>query len=70
MVKGKTIEISATSRVAIKLRDNFYTVEASEKRSIPEESNMDEEWTDLWNSVNTVVDKQAEDIYSTFANKK
>lgn len=69
MSKGKTTEISATSRVAIKIRDNYYTVEATEKRAIPDDVNMDEEWSDIWKSVNTVVDNQANEIYETFAKK-
>lgn len=69
MIKGKTTEISATSRVAIKIRDNFYTVEATEKRALPEDAELDEEWTDLWASVNKVIDNQAAEIYETFAKK-
>ena len=69
MAKGKTTEISATSRVAIKIRDNYYTVEATEKRALPEEVDLDEEWSDLWTSVNKTIDNQAAEIYETFAKK-
>ena len=67
-VKGKPIEISATSRVAIKIRDNYYTVEYTEKRSIPdvEGVNMDLERTDLWDTANSVVDEQAKEIMDNF----
>lgn len=69
-VKGKTTEISATSRVALKVKDNFYTVEASEKRTVPTENvDMKAEWEDLWNSVNGIVDNQANEIYTMFAKK-
>lgn len=67
-IKGKPTKITATSRSAIKVHDNFYTVEASEERSIPEYSdvNMEEEYDALFNEVNDVVDKQVKDIVDTF----
>ena len=71
--KAIVTEISATSRVAIKVRDNFYTVEYTEKRAIPdvEGIDMDAERTALFDAVNGVVDAQAEDIIKTFQpNKK
>ena len=67
--KAKVTEISATSRVAIKIRDNFYTVEYSEKRSVPdtEDVDMDMERDILWGEVNTTVDNQAKEIMQTFS---
>lgn len=67
-VKGKVVEISATSRVALKIRDNYYTVEYTEKRSIPdvEGVNMDLEHSALWDTTNAVVDNQASEIMKTF----
>jgi hypothetical protein len=66
--KAVVTEISATSRVAIKVRDNFYTVEYTEKRAIPdvEGIDIDAERTALFDAVNGVVDAQAEDIIKTF----
>lgn len=66
--KAVVTEISATSRVAIKVRDNFYTVEYTEKRAIPdvEGLDIDAERTALFDAVNGVVDAQAEDIIKTF----
>jgi len=69
MAKGVTTEISATSRVAIKIKDNYYTIEATEKRAIPESVDLDEEWSSLWSSVNKTVDNQAAEIYETFAKR-
>lgn len=68
MIKGKTTSIKATSKCAIKIKDNFYTVEATEERSIPDIDDVDmiAEWDDLWNSVNTVVDGQCVEIVKTF----
>lgn len=62
--KASVTEISATSRIAIKVRDNFYTVEYTEKRAIPdvEGIDVDAERLALFDAVNGVVDAQAEDI--------
>ena len=70
-VKGKTTKITATSRVAIKIKDNYYTVEYSEERSINEDENtdMEKERQCLFDDVNAVVDAQAEDIIKTFQKK-
>ena len=70
-VKGVTTKVTATSRVAIKIKDNYYTVECSEERSIPdvEGVDIDKERQALFDDVNATVDGQIEDIYNTF-NKK
>ena len=70
-VKGISTKITATSCVAIKIKDNYYTVECSEERSIPdvEGVDIDKERQALFDDVNATVDGQIEDIYNTF-NKK
>ena len=71
--KAVVTEISATSRVAIKVRDNFYTIEYTEKRAIPDVEGVDIEYERiaLFDAVNGVVDAQAEDIIRmTQPNKK
>ena len=70
-VKGISTKITATSRVAIKIKDNYYTVECSEERSIPDVEGVDieKERQALFDDVNATVDGQIEDIYNTF-NKK
>lgn len=71
--KAVVTEITATSRVAIKVRDNYYTVEYMEKRAIPDVEGIDieAERTLLFDAVNSVVDTQAEDILRmTQPNKK
>ena len=71
--KAVVTEISATSRVAIKVRDNFYTIEYTEKRAVPdvEGIDMDIERDHLFADVNRIVDQQAEDIIRmTQPNKK
>lgn len=66
--KASVTKISATSRVAIKIKDNYYTVEYSEERSIPdiEGIDMDTERSILFDEVNAVVDNQCEEILKTF----
>ena len=71
--KAVVTEITATSRVAIKVRDNFYTIEYTEKRAVPDVGgvDMDIERECLFAAVNAVVDQQAEDIIRmTQPNKK
>ena len=70
-VKGISTKITATSRVAIKIKDNYYTVECSEERSIPdvEGVDIDKERQALFDDVNATVDGQIEDIYNTFKKK-
>ena len=70
-VKAKTTKINAVSRVAIKIKDNYYTVEYSEERTIPDVDGviLKEERAALFDAVNTVVDTQAEDIVRSFSKK-
>lgn len=70
MSKAITTKISATSRVAVKIKDNFYTVEYTEERELPQpvtsEEEMEQERQELFDCVNAVVDKQVEDIMQSF----
>ena len=66
MSKAITTSIKATSRVAIKIKDNYYTVEFTEERSVPEDCNIEEERAELWDAVNSTVDDQCEQILKTF----
>ena len=70
MYESKAIvsKIKATSRVAIKIKDNYYTVEYNEERTIPEVEGIDieEERKILFDDVNAVVDSQCEEILKTF----
>lgn len=60
--------IKATSRVAIKIRDNYFTVEYSEEREIPNDETVDiqEEREQLFTDVNSIVDMQVIEIQETF----
>ena len=61
-------KIQATSRMSLKVKDNFFTVEYSEERVIPDIEGIDieKEKAALWDAVNAEVDNQAEVIYNTF----
>ena len=63
-----TSKIQCTSRASVKVRDNFYTVEYSEERVVPDgiEVDLDFEREELWNTCNAEVDKQIEDILNAF----
>lgn len=67
-VKGKTTKITATSRCAIKIKDNFYTQELIEERVLPENEEVDlnKEYEALFNSINDEIDRQMQDILETF----
>lgn len=68
MGMAKTVSIKFTSRASVKVGDSFYTVEACEERAIPdiENINIEEERSDLWDTVNEECDKQIEQILETF----
>ena len=66
MSKAVTTSIKATSRVAVKIKDNFYTVEFSVERAVPEDANLEQERAELWDAVNGTVDDQCEQILKTF----
>ena len=60
--------IRYTSRASVKIKDNFYTVEATEERIIPDVEDIDiaKEKEFLWDSVNAECDEQIQQIISTF----
>lgn len=69
--KAVTTKIIATSRASVKINDNFYTVEMSEERTIPNVSDVDivKEQKLIWDSVNESVDNQIIDIKNAFAKR-
>lgn len=68
MTNAIVTTIKASSRASVKVGDNFYTVEYTEERSIPDSENIDieHERNELWNTVNSECDHQVEDILKTF----
>lgn len=69
--KARISKIQATSRMSLKVKDNYFTVEYTEERVIPdiEGVDMEQEKQALWDAVNNEVDNQAEVIYNTFNGK-
>ena len=65
--KAVTSTIRATSRMSLKVKDNFYTVEYTEERVIPDVEGVDitQERSALWDAVNAEVDNQAQEIYNS-----
>lgn len=70
--KAITTQIRATSRASVKVRDNYYTIEYTEERTIPQIDDVDiaKEREILWDCVNNEVDNQIEDIIKSFAKQK
>ena len=67
-----TTEISASSKIAMKIKDNYYTIQASETKTVIDDGgiDMDKEWDILFDELNEVVDKQCDDIARTFKVEK
>ncbi len=66
---AETTSIRATSRASIKVGDSFYTVEWCEERSINPTDDITEERAALWETCNSEVDNQIEEILRTFRKK-
>ena len=67
--KAKVTSIRATSRASVKVRDNFFTVEYCEERSLPDglsEQEVQQERVALWNTVNDECDNQIQEIIATY----
>lgn len=70
--KAITTQIKATSRVSAKIFDDFYTLEFSEERTIPdvEGVDLDKERAKLWDDVNYSVDVQMQDTINHVLEEK
>ncbi len=71
----KTVSIKFTSRASVKIRDNYYTFEATiERQSATPELISNEEYEtakrDLWDEVNAEVDNQVQDIVELLKSRK
>ena len=71
----KTVSIKFTSRASVKIRDNYYTLEATIERQCdnPGEITNEEYETakrDLWDEVNAEVDNQVQDIVELLKSRK
>jgi len=75
-----TKEISATSRMAVKIADNYYTFECSETRTVDmsklssnleeAENEINEEWSALWDTVNGQLDNQILELKNYLQQRK
>lgn len=66
----KVTSIKASSRASVKVGDSYYTVEYCEEHSLDENDDITDEREKLWNTCNTEVDNQIEDILNTFSKKR
>lgn len=64
--KATVTTIKCNSRISLKIKDNFYTIEYGEERTIPEDANVEKERQLLWDDCNNEVDRQAEEIKNMF----
>ena len=63
---GITTSIKASSRMSVNIDKNYFTVEFTEERSIPENCDLAKERESLWDTVNDEVDNQVQTIYNMF----
>lgn len=63
--KAMTRSIKFTSRMSVKIRDTYYTVEACEERVLPEDGSalVDKERALLWNTVHGECEDQVQAIF-------
>ena len=66
--KAITTKITANSKCTVKLKDNYYSIEFTEERTLPEvgDVDLDAERQVLFDDVNAVVDEQINQILDTF----
>ena len=66
--KAVTTSITANSKCTIKIKDNYYSIEFSEERTLPEveDINVEKERLLLFDDVNRIVDDQINEILNTF----
>lgn len=64
----QTVEIRADSSATVEINKKWFKVSYGETRIInnPQTVNMDEERQKIWNTVNSEVDKQIQDIIESF----
>lgn len=60
---AKTVSIQCSSRASVKIGQNFYTFEATEQRSIPDNPNVDvdKEQEILFAKLHAMVDRQIDE---------
>lgn len=69
--QAKTVKISATSKATIQIKGNYYSFAYSEERELPEDQlrvNIEKERELLWETLNTEVDNQIQEITKLYNN--
>lgn len=67
--QAKTIKISGTSKATVQIKNNYYSFSYSEERELPEDdtrTNIEKERELLWDTLNSEVDKQIEQIMELY----
>ena len=62
----KTTTIKCSSRASVKVKDNYYTIEYTEERSIDPKDDVEKARSALWDTCNSEVDGQIQEILETF----
>lgn len=70
MSECKTRVIKYSSRVSTKIKENYYTFDYGEERTVLEDENVDKEIKNLIDDCNAVVDSQVEEVYNLLVRKK
>ena len=71
--KAVPTTISAKVKLTVKIKDNYFSVEGNEERTIPVEAkdvDLSKEWDLLWEDVETVCDNELANIISEMRGKK
>ena len=67
--QAKTVKISGTSKATVQIKNNYYSFAFSEERELPEDDSrvsIEKERELLWETLNTEVDKQIEEIMKLY----
>lgn len=67
--QGKTIKISGMSKATVQIKNNYYSFSYSEERELPEDdtrTNIEKERELLWETLNSEVDKQIDQIMELY----
>ena len=65
---NRTKYISATSKISAELNNVWYAFSFTESREINDDSNIEDERVSLWNTVNSQVDTQVQDVIFALKN--
>ena len=65
--KAVTTTIKVSSRASTKVKDNYYTIEYTEERTVPPDADLQKERDLLWDEVNEQVDNRTLEIVKTFS---